>query len=74
VTGPGQPGSRLVLGGPVVEVRLSGELAACDVLTAMLAAFPGVAITAQSGPRRNRRDPGHRRYLTVRLNLSQGDL
>ena len=59
---------------PVVEVRLSGELAACDVLTAILAAFPGVVVTGQSGPRRNRRDPGHRLYLTVRLNLSEGDL
>jgi hypothetical protein len=59
---------------PVVEVRLSGELAACDALTAILAASPGVTITGQSGPRPNRRDPGHRCYLTVRLNLSEGDL
>lgn len=59
---------------PVAEVRLSGALVACDVLTAILAAFPGVTITGQSAPRRNRRGPGHRLYLTVRLCLPEGDL
>jgi hypothetical protein len=56
-------------GGAVAEVRLSGELAVCDVLAAILAAFPGVRITGQSGPRRNHRDPGHRLYLRVHLDL-----
>jgi hypothetical protein len=60
--------------GPVVEVRLTGVVAACDVLTAILAAWPGLELTGQSGPRRNRRDTGHRLYLTVRLDLTQGDL
>jgi hypothetical protein len=55
--------------GPVAEVRLSGELAVCDVLTAILAAFPGVRVTGQSAPRRNHRDPGHRIYLRVCLDL-----
>jgi hypothetical protein len=57
----------------VVEVRLSGELAWCDVLTAILAAYPGLAVVGQSAPRRNRRGPGHRCYLTVRLDLAEGD-
>jgi hypothetical protein len=57
----------------VVEVRLSGELAACDVLAAILAACPGATVTGRSGPRRNRRDLGHRLYLTVRLDLTEGD-
>jgi hypothetical protein len=58
--------------GPVAEVRLAGELPVCDVLAAILAAYPGVQVTGQSGPRRNRRDPGHRIYLTVRLDLPEG--
>lgn len=57
--------------GAVAEVRLSGELAVCDVLTAILAAFPGVTITGQSRPRRNHRDLGHRLYLTVHLALPE---
>jgi hypothetical protein len=57
----------------VIEVRLSGELAWCDVLVAILATYPGVQITGQSGPRRSRRDPGHRLYLTVHLDLAEGD-
>lgn len=55
--------------GPVAEVRLSGDLAVCDVLAAILAAFPGVSITGQSAPRRNHRDPGHRIYLRLHLDL-----
>jgi hypothetical protein len=57
----------------VVEVRVSGALVACDVVTAILAAFPGVSVAAQAGPRRNRRDRGHRLYLTLRLALPEGD-
>jgi hypothetical protein len=62
-------------GGPeLVQVRLSGDARACDALTAVLAAYPGVRIIAQSGPRANHRDPGHRLYLTVHLTLPEGDV
>ena len=73
MTAPGRHAAPRRTAGPVVEVRLSGELAACDVLTAILAACPSVAVTGQSGPCRNRCDPGHRLYLTVRLDLTEGN-
>ena len=51
-----------------VKVRLSGEKPALDALTAVLAHHPAVEIlTGPDGPRRNRREPGHRIYLTVRI-------
>lgn len=59
--------------GTVAEVRLLGGELACDVLTAILAAYPGVNITGQSVPRRNRRAPGCRLYLTVSMALPQGE-
>jgi hypothetical protein len=60
------PDCRRTADGDVVGVWLAGDLAACDVLTAILAAYPGVQITAQS-IRANDHEPGHRLYLTIRL-------
>jgi hypothetical protein len=52
----------------VVQVRLSGLPADAEALAAVLAAAPGVQIlTGPDGPYPNRRQPGHRLYLTLRL-------
>ena len=52
----------------MVKVRLSGEQHALYALAAMLAANPAVEILAgPDGPYRNRREPGYRVYLTVRV-------
>jgi len=54
----------------MVKLRLSGEQPALDMLTAILADCPTVEIlTGPDGPYRNRREPGHRIYLTVRAHL-----
>lgn len=51
-----------------VKVRLSGDRPDVDALAAVLANDPAVEIlTGPGGPRRNRREPGHRVYLTVRI-------
>jgi hypothetical protein len=74
MTAPSHPPAARCEPGAVVQVRLSGDLLACDVLTAVLAAYPGVQVTGQPRPRRNRRDPGHRLYLTLHLALPEGAL
>jgi hypothetical protein len=52
----------------VVQVRLSGLLADAGALAAVLASIPAVEIlTGPDGPYPNRRQPGHRLYLTLRL-------
>jgi hypothetical protein len=52
----------------VIHVRLSGLPADADALAAVLAAVPGLEVlTGPDGPYPNRRSPGHRLYLTVRL-------
>lgn len=52
----------------VVQIRLSGHLADDRVLAAVLAAVPAVQIlSGPDGPYPNRRQPGHRLYLTLRL-------
>jgi hypothetical protein len=54
---PGPPGR--------VGVRLSGDPAGIEAAEAVLAA--GSEILARSGPHPNRRDPGVRVYLTIRV-------
>ena len=52
----------------VVQVRLSGLPADAGALAAVLAGIPQVQIlSGPDGPYLNRRQPGHRLYLTVRL-------
>ena len=52
----------------VVQVRLSGHPDDADALAAVLATIPAVQIlTGPDGPYPNRRQPGHRLYLTLRL-------
>ena len=52
----------------VVQVRLSGLPADADALAAVLAGIPAVQIlSGPDGPYPNRRQPGHRLYLTLRL-------
>ena len=51
-----------------IKVRLSGEQPGLDALTGMLASAPAVEIvTGPDGPYPNRREPGGRVYLTVRI-------
>lgn len=53
----------------VIQVRLSGHPDDADALAAILASTPAVHIlTGPDGPYPNRRQPGHRLYLTLRLN------
>ena len=59
---------RAALAGGVVQVRLSGGQGDAAAVAGLLAAVPGVEIlTGPDGPYPNRRQPGHRLYLTVRL-------
>ena len=52
----------------VVQVRLSGDQDDAAALAGVLAAVPGLQIlSGPDGPYPNRRQPGHRLYLTVRL-------
>ena len=53
--------------GAVVQVRVLGEVKDIDALAAALAASPAVEVIHRSGPRVNRRDPGVRVYLTLRV-------
>ena len=56
----------MTAGQPVLtEVRLSGGPADIDAAAAVLAA--GTEIIARRGPYPNRRDPGVRVYLTIRV-------
>ena len=49
-----------------LRVRVSGGLDAIDRLLEVLRAA-GLELSAQSSPRANRREPGHRVYATVRF-------
>ena len=51
----------------VVQVRVLGEIGDIDALAAALATSPAVEVIHRSGPRANRRDPGVRIYLTLRI-------
>jgi hypothetical protein len=52
----------------VVKVRLTGGRGDTAALADVLAAVLGVdVLTGPDGPYPNRRQPGHRLYLTVRL-------
>jgi hypothetical protein len=56
----------------VVKVRLIGEQADIDAVTAALDSSPGTkVIDHSSGARPNRYDPGVRVYLTVRVGEGQ---
>jgi hypothetical protein len=57
----------------VVKVRLSGYPDEAAAVAAALASLPGVQVlTGPDGPYPNRRQPGHRLYLTVRLTEPPG--
>ena len=60
---------RPAAGGPgVVRVRLSGLPGDAEAMAALLTSCPGVdVLTGPDGPYPNRRQPGHRLYLTVQL-------
>jgi hypothetical protein len=51
----------------VVKVRLSGDASCAALLAAIIGASPAVDVIEQSAPYPNRRDPGERVYLTVRV-------
>ena len=52
----------------VVQVRLNGDQDDAAAMAGVLAAVPGLEIlTGPDGPYPNRRQPGHRLYLTLRL-------
>lgn len=56
----------------VVDVRVSGEMADIVRLTDLLSRVPGVEVLATHGPRPNRRNPGVRVHLTVRVGQAVG--
>lgn len=58
----------------VVKVRLSGVAEDLEVVAEILSGYPdaGVEVLDQSSPRRNRRDPGQRVYLTLRITEPSG--
>lgn len=64
----------------VVEVRLSGAAEDCGTVTSLLeriaAGLPvttvGLEIVHRSGARANRRDPGERAYVLVRVRQDGG--
>lgn len=51
----------------VVRVRLSGAVGDIEVLAALLAAPGVVEVIEKSAPYPNRRDPGERVYLTLKV-------
>lgn len=51
----------------VVKVRLSGEHGDVEDLAEVLTASPAVEVLDRSAPYPNRRDPGVRVYLTLRI-------
>jgi hypothetical protein len=55
----------------VVKVRLSGEREDLYRFAALLA-LHGIEVLGSDGPRPDRRDPGVRLYLTVRLDSPGG--
>jgi hypothetical protein len=56
----------------VVLVRLLGSRSDLAALAGLVAGLPGVEILTAHGPRPNRRDPGERVYLTVRIDQPPG--
>ena len=58
----------------VVKARLSGDPADIKVVAEILAAYPGagVEVLDTSAPYPNRRDPGVRVYLTLRITEPTG--
>ena len=55
----------------VVQVRLNGDQDDAAAMASVLAAVPGLEVlTGPDDPYPNRRRPGHRLYLTVRLTPS----
>jgi hypothetical protein len=59
----GQPGQAP----GVVKIRLSGAAGDVEVLAGVLSASPAAEVIDRSSPYPNRRDPGERVYLTVRI-------
>jgi hypothetical protein len=61
----GQPGPAA----GVVKIRLSGASGEVAVVAALLTGYNGcgIEVIGQSAPYPNRRDPGERVYLTVRI-------
>jgi hypothetical protein len=57
----------------VIKLRLSGAAADIDALAALLADLPPVEVIDRSAPYPNRRDPGERAYLTIRINPFRGN-
>jgi hypothetical protein len=51
----------------VVKIRLSGATGDVEVLADVLSASPSAEVIDRSAPYPNRRDPGERVYLTVRI-------
>jgi hypothetical protein len=51
----------------VVKIRLSGAAGDVEVLADVLSASPAAEVIDRSAPYPNRRDPGERVYLTVRI-------
>ena len=59
----GQPGQAA----DVVKIRLSGAAEDVEALADVLSASPTAEIIDRSAPYPNRRDPGERVYLTLRI-------
>ena len=59
------------MSGSVASVRLMGDTAALDVLADAIAAHPAVDVIERSAPYVDRRNPGQRVYLTVRVNTGE---
>jgi len=56
----------------VVKVRFSGDLPALAALAVLLASHPAADIlTGPDGPYLNRREPGSRIYMTVRVPVAR---
>jgi hypothetical protein len=51
----------------VVKVRLSGEPDDVSAMAEILTYIEPIEVLSESGPRPNRREPGKRVYLTVRV-------
>jgi hypothetical protein len=58
----------------VVKIRIIGDQADAEVVAEILAAYPGagVEVLDRSAPYPNRRDPGVRVYLTLRIGEPEG--
>jgi hypothetical protein len=51
----------------VVKIRLSGAAGDIEVLAGLVSSSPAAEVIDRSAPYPNRRDPGERVYLTVRI-------